>query len=171
MIVSSDTTKKLNLKSLSQEGSGDFSDDEEISFNYQPYNVTSDLKSKLSRQFWWVNHVLEGVKYTTILDEEIRMRATQFRSNNWDPSSSNFNRYGKRYLQKSQMYEFKQLNSSSASAHYSYKVKMSSMIGPDHADQEQFHKILINTAHRMVIKVTVKTQNFPYSEAFNIEQM
>ena len=48
---------------------------------------------------------------------------------------------------------------------------MSSMIGPDHADQEQIHHVLVNTPHRLVIKVTAKTQNFPYSEAFNIEQM
>ena len=48
---------------------------------------------------------------------------------------------------------------------------MSSMIGPDHADQEQIHHVLINSPRRIVVKVTVKTYNFPYSEAFNIEQL
>ena len=172
MLIASDSTKELDLKlPVSFENSGDFNDDEEIAFDYQPYNVTTDLKSKLSKRNWQINQVLEGVKYVTIIDDEIRMRSTQFRSNHWDPTSSSFDRYGKRYLKKSGIYEFKQLNSSATNAHYSYKVKMSSMIGPDHADQEQFHQVLINIAHRMVIKVTIKTQNFPYSETFNIEQM
>jgi len=160
MIISEDYSQ-MAVKSVVHEASGDWGnvDDDELTipFDYQPYDVTSDLKV--------------GVEYRTIVDGTLEMRADAFRQNQWDPSSPNFARYGKRYLKKSGMYEYKQLENTPASAHYTYKVKMSSMIGPDHADQEQIHHVLVNTPHRLVIKVTAKTQNFPYSEAFNIEQI
>ena len=51
MLIASDSTKELDLKlPVSFENSGDFNDDEEIAFDYQPYNVTTDLKSKLSKR-------------------------------------------------------------------------------------------------------------------------
>ena len=86
-------------------------------------------------------------------------------------ASREFERYGKRYLRKSGMYEYIQLLNTPREAHYQYKVKMSSIIGPDHADQEQFHHVLVHSPRLTVVKVTVKTHNFPYADAFNVEQM
>jgi len=157
MIVSDDGPR-MAVKSLSPESSGDWSDDEDyLETPYVPYNCTNDLK--------------DGVEYKTIVDGNLKMRATEFRLNQWDPAGLEFSRYGKRYLKKSGMYEYTKVEQTDSGALYKYKVKMSSMIGPDHADQEQIHHVLINSPRRIVVKVTVKTYNFPYSEAFNIEQI
>ena len=65
--------------------------------------------------------IIVGVDYRTIVDGTLDMRADAFRQNQWDPSTPNFARYGKRYLKKSGMYEYKQLENTPAGAHYTYK--------------------------------------------------
>jgi len=124
---------------------------------YEPYNFAAHLKP--------------GVKYGLVVDGTMDFRADQFREAQWDPATGDFGRFGMQYLKKCGMYNYAQVSKTTTEAHYKYKVKMKSMIGPDHADQEQFHHVLINTPRRIVIKVTAKTQNFPYSDAFNIEQI
>jgi len=161
LIVAKDYSQ-MAVKSIVPESSGDgdwVGDDDDYTFDepYEPYDFTAHLKP--------------GVEYATAVDGTMNFRAAQFREAQWDPTTSDFGRFGKRYLKKSGMYEYTQVTNTPTNAHYSYKVKMASMIGPDHADQEQFHQVLVNTPRRIVVKVTAKTHNFPYSDAFNIEQI
>ena len=116
-------------------------------------------------------HFKKGVNYVKVINGTLDLPAVQFRGAQWDPTTPDFQRFGKRYLMRSGMYEYRQLLNTENEAHYSYKVKMDNMIGPNHADQEQFLHLVLNTPRRSVVKVTTKTHNFPYSNAFNIEQM
>lgn len=125
----------------------------------EQFNMTSYLRE------------LSDKNYATVVDGTLSMHAATFRRVQWDPTSDEFTRFGKRYLKKCGVYEYKQVSRTNDEAHYTYKVKMSSMIGPDHADQEQFHHVLVTSPRYTVIKVTVKTQNYPYSDTFYISQM
>ena len=117
-------------------------------------------------------HLKPGVKYGLVIDGIImNFRADQFREAQWDPTTPDFSLHGMRYLKMSGMYDYAQVTNTPTEAHYTYKVKMETMIGPNHADQEQIHNVVVNTPRRIVINVTAKTRNFPYSNTFNIEQM
>ena len=65
--------------------------------------------------------LLEGVDYKTIVDGNLKMRAAEFRLDQWDPTVTDFSRYGKRYLKKSGMYEYKKIEQTDSDALYKYK--------------------------------------------------
>lgn len=168
MIISNDASPKMAVRALVfdvKEGSGaeNIDDDElsspkfDLSAPFTPYNATLSMRL--------------GVDYALIVNDRMPMQAHEFVTGQWDSSSDNFKQYGKRYLKKSGMYEYSLADSTNGTTTYKYKVKMSSMIGPDHADQEQIIEILEKNPRHHVLRVTIKTQNFPYSDSFNLEQI
>ena len=89
----------------------------------------------------------------------------------WYPDHHLWPLYGKLFIKKSGIFDYKHEVINSTTTIYNYKVKMDSMIGPDSAKQRQTHTEHSNTDNRVVRKMRFQTFDFPYSDTFELFQM